>query len=404
MRELKVIDVDHSTLIVAHPDGEEFRVPIDASTMTRLRGARTEAVAVRVSPKDVQAHIRAGMSAAEVSELTGASLDFIARFEGPVLAEREFIINSALAIQTQASVDLETGDTSSAFGALINSRLRELGASGERWASWKEADGTWVVKLEFEAATIDHDARWSFEPRKHALSPLNSDASTLSQKGDLTSGIIPRLRAVPGQTGDVSPDVVGAAAPQNNVLATVSHLEFATPPQEANFHEASGHLANSIESTSSASVADEFTYETNVFVGMADLFSTTDVNVRAPDTSDNQTGTSPTADLLEALRRRRGERETTPAWLRDENASREVARNGTAEIPEQSFASPANTTSSVTGPQPFFPQLPVTPPVSAKAETRDGTGRTGSHAKRERTSMPSWDEIVFGTRAEEDPQ
>jgi len=400
MRELRIIDVDHSTLIVAHPDGEEFRVLIDGSAMTRLRGARTESVPARVSPKDVQSHIRAGLSAEEVSALTGASLDFIARFEGPVLAEREFIINSALAIETQARVNLDTGDTSSAFGALITSRIRELGATGERWASWKEADGTWVVKLEFEAATIGHDARWSFEPRKHALSPLNSDAATLSQKGDLTTGIIPRLRAVPGQTGDVTQDVTAGRASQSDVLATVSHLEFPTsehlsPSQPETAHESTIH-----ESTARASVSDEFTYETNVFVGMADLFSTTDVNVRAPDSSENQTGTSPTADLLEALRRRRGERETTPAWLRDENFSGDVARG----ISDDGTSSPTDAQTSPSGPQPFFSQLPAVPPVSAKGEVRDGTQRTGSHAKRERTSMPSWDEIVFGTRAEEDPQ
>ncbi|MBK5239030.1 MAG: DUF3071 domain-containing protein, partial [Actinomycetales bacterium] len=201
MRELKIIDVENSTVIVVHPDGEEFRVSLDAASIARLRGARSTNEAIRVSPKDVQAHIRAGMSADEVAALTGATLDFISRFEGPVLAEREFIINSALAVETQATVDIETGETSHAFGALIHSRLRELSATGERWASWKEPDGSWVVKLEFIVSEIDHDARWSFEPRKHALSPVNSEAATLSQKGDLSTGIIPRLRAV----GDVDP-------------------------------------------------------------------------------------------------------------------------------------------------------------------------------------------------------
>jgi hypothetical protein len=42
MRELKIVDVDQSTLIVAHPDGEEFRVPVDGSMMNRLRGKRSE--------------------------------------------------------------------------------------------------------------------------------------------------------------------------------------------------------------------------------------------------------------------------------------------------------------------------------------------------------------------------
>jgi hypothetical protein len=365
MRELKINIVDNSTLIVSHPDGEEFRVVVDTASLAQLRGIRSSADAVRVSPKDVQARIRSGMSAQEVAALTGASLDFISRFEGPVLAEREFIINSALAIETHATVDLETGESSRAFGALIHSRLRDLGAAGERWASWKEPDGSWVVKLEFVASDIDHDARWGFEPRKRSLAPLNSDAATLSQKGDLSSGIIPRLRAVSEtRTNAASIEaarenddaVAPTTASMRDGLATVSHLDFAT-------------------------ASEEFTYETNIFVGLADL-TESDTPESRPQ-SNGDTGTSPTADLLEALRRRRGESDAKPAWLLDELAVNTVAE-----------ASDSESESEETLPQPLF-----TDPA-----TREGAQRTGSHARRERASMPSWDEIVFGTRSEDDAQ
>lgn len=369
MRELKVIDVENSTLTVIHPDGEQFHISIDDAVLHRLRGARSGVETVRVSPKDVQFHIRAGLSTEEVAALTGASLDFISRFEGPVLAEREFIVNSALAVQTQATVDLDTGETSSAFGALIHSRLREVDASGERWASWKEADGSWVVKLEFVANSIEHDARWSFEPRKHSLSPLNSDASTLSQKGDLTTGIIPRLRAVAAASLDVDYGVDFGVDPDVRTESSLSATNREQLP-------AGGDVAMATVSHLEFSVAsEEFTYETNVFVGMADLFSTDDVSV---DEDETPSGTSPTADLLEALRRRRGEREATPAWLRDELTSGPL-------LPQEKNA-------SETAPQPLF----------TEPESNPGTQRTGSHARRERTSMPSWDEIVFGTRSDEE--
>jgi hypothetical protein len=275
------------------------------------------------------------------------------------LAERDFIINSALAVETQATVDLETGETSSAFGALIHSRLRDISATGERWASWKEPDGSWVIKLEFDSAEISHDARWAFEPRKHALTPLNSDAAALSQKGEMTTGIIPRLRAVAEEMAVVElsqDDSLLVAGPQ---LATVSHIDFSV-------------------------TSEEFTYETNVFVGMADIFDAEDGD--NPNVRSGDTGTSPTADLLEALRRRRGERESTPAWLRDELATGDPAATGRqvdndSDEPTESTAPPA-----------LFPE----------AELRPGTQRTGSHARRERTSMPSWDEIVFGTRSDEE--
>jgi hypothetical protein len=366
MRELNINHVDNSTLIVSHPDGEEFRVVVDSASLAQLRGIRSSADGIRVSPKDVQTHIRSGLSAKEVAALTGASLDFISRFEGPVLAEREFIINSALAIETHATVELETGESSRAFGALIHSRLRDLGAAGERWASWKEPDGSWVVKLEFVASDIDHDARWGFEPRKRSLAPLNSDAATLSQKGDLSSGIIPRLRAVSetdinaagtslasaeaARENDAA--VASSTASMRDGLATVSHLEFAT-------------------------ASEEFTYETNIFVGLADLTESDTPESRPQNNGD--AGTSPTADLLEALRRRRGESDAKPAWLLDELAVNTVTEASDSED---------------TLPQPLF----------TEPATREGVQRTGSHARRERASMPSWDEIVFGTRSEDDAQ
>ena len=50
-------------------------------------------------------HYVARMPYAEVAELTGADLDYVARFEGPVTAEREHIVASALAVRVYTSAD-----------------------------------------------------------------------------------------------------------------------------------------------------------------------------------------------------------------------------------------------------------------------------------------------------------
>ena len=55
----------------------------------------------KVSPREIQTHIRAGLSAFEVAELTGASVDYVERFEGPVVAERQFMVESALKVPVQ---------------------------------------------------------------------------------------------------------------------------------------------------------------------------------------------------------------------------------------------------------------------------------------------------------------
>src|SRR5690606_7878275 len=82
------------------------------------------------------------------------------------------------------------------FGGVIRRRLVDAGALGERWASWKEDGGSWIVKLTFVAEQVEHDARWSFDPKKQALAPLNNEALSLSQLGELPPSLVPRLRAV----------------------------------------------------------------------------------------------------------------------------------------------------------------------------------------------------------------
>ncbi|WP_286329235.1 septation protein SepH [Agromyces marinus] len=196
MQELKVIGVESGALIAASDDGARFRIEIDEVLQSRIRQATPEAqTGPKLSPREVQTHIRSGLSAEEVAELTGASVEYIRRFEGPVIAEREHMVTSALAVPVNAAEHTE-GDEPASFGTVLRERLAKLGAQGERWASWKDDERGWMVKLEFTADGIDHDARWSFEPRKQALHPQNTDATTLSSHGEVRGGMIPRLRAV----------------------------------------------------------------------------------------------------------------------------------------------------------------------------------------------------------------
>lgn len=337
MRELKVIDVDGADLIIADDEGEEYRVTVDETSLRRLRHSRAAEDGPRVSPKDIQAHLRAGLSNEEIAALTGASLDLIQRFESPVLAEREFIISSALAVPTQDTVTSDTGSLSSAFGSVISQRLQSLSASSERWATWKEESGNWIIKLEFSANGIEHDARWSFEPRKRTLSPVNSDASTLSQKGDLTSGLIPKLRAVAVDTSALEVTQPLTGAPQ-----APSALE---------------------------PVPDEASSESREH--------------------------SPTADLLEALRKRRNERESTPAWLKDEVSS--------VTDSHESLSQDDTIISGVT--VELDSTLSFTESLDELSSEEAHTAQNDSKPinKTGRPTMPSWDDIVFGTRSDDDP-
>jgi hypothetical protein len=198
MENVTIVGTEDDLLILATGSGERFALAIDDVLQREIRRARRrdsdDAPRVMASPREIQAHIRSGVSAAEVAELLGIGIDEVARFEGPVLAEREHIIGQALAVPVLIGSEVEP-DAQPTFGVAIHAKLAELQASAERWASWKDESG-WIIKLEFDANEVSHDARWSFDPRRSALSPLNADATQLSRQGSLPEGLIPRLRAV----------------------------------------------------------------------------------------------------------------------------------------------------------------------------------------------------------------
>lgn len=355
MQELKVIGVENGALLAASDDGARFRIEIDEVLQSRIRQAQPEQhTGPKPSPREVQSQIRSGLSAEEVAQVTGASVEYIRRFEGPVLAEREHVVTSALAVPVHVVADVDTADEPASFGGVIRERLAKLGAHGERWASWKDDERGWIVKLEFTADTIDHDARWSFEPRKQSLQPLNTEAVTLSQQGELKGGLIPRLRAV-GPDADESRFDSGAFT-----FEETEEGEFDTAP-----HLEPLPYARTAQSTSSPAAA-------RAAIKRAD---------------EPQQTLGETADLLEALRRRRGEREAASEQL---------------PMPSP-FAPPTPAESQ--NPAPAEPKPEDQPGTAARTlwGGKSGTGPVGTRgSKKGRASMPSWDEIVFGARTDDD--
>ena len=120
---------------------------------------------------------------------------------------------------------------------------------------------------------------------------------------------------------------------------------------------------------------------------------------RAP--TDNG-GSSQTADLLDALRRRRGERESAAFDEEESRATHPSSFSGTGNIRlvdvPLDFVDDGQST---TAPQPHASAAPRSESHQPDARAQAGSGRSGS-AKRGRAAMPSWDEIVFGARSDDD--
>jgi hypothetical protein len=368
MQELKVIGVEDGALVAASEDGARFRIEIDEVLQSRIRHAVPETHSgPRLSPREVQAHIRSGLSAEEVAELTGASVEYIRRFEGPVLAEREHVVTSALAVPMHAPGDPDADEPAS-FGSVVRERLAGLGAHGERWASWKDDERGWMVKLEFTADGIDHDARWSFEPRKQALHPQNADAATLSKQGEVRGGMIPRLRAVSPDdessrfdsgafTFDASDTADDDTAPQPEVAAPRTPAPASSPAA----------------ARAAIKRADE----------------------PAPPTGE-------TADLLEALRRRRGERESVTGSSERTPQPAPFAPVAPTGAQAEAQAAPAPLAPDATSTEAGAGEPDENPAGAAARALWGGKASSAARSKKGRAAMPSWDEIVFGARTDDD--
>jgi hypothetical protein len=391
MQDLRVIGVENGALLVAADDGTRYRIAIDEVLQSKLRQSVPEPGAGRkLAPKEIQAHIRSGMSAQDVASITGVPLDYIKRFEGPVLAEREFVVSSALAVPVHTAAD--TGPLGgSTFGTAIRQRLYDLGAINERWASWKEVGGGWVVKLSFTAEQIDHDARWRFEPKKSSLVPLNSEAITLSQQGELAGALVPRLRAVGDEERVPDRTRFDSGAFIDRELSDAAKVTTAPLLEPVAY----GRLSDAPQ-------------------GLADAA----IN-RAPVEQD--VASHQTADLLEALRRRRGEREAAN-FGNDGDLGRDLTRDFTSDAmaAHPSTGSIRLVEVPLPAPMPVPIPAPIGPPVaqstgsssasssSGSSSTDDVPGNTapqpiGSPRSRKgRAAMPSWDDIVFGARPDDE--
>jgi hypothetical protein len=113
----------------------------------------------------------------------------------------------------------------------------------------------------------------------------------------------------------------------------------------------------------------------------------------AESENDDQAST-PTADLLEALRKRRQERDVAPSWLTDTRVESTVTPERLVPNPvsEDLFHAVAiEVTESLELPQ-------DTEALDSEPLTETGKQR---RARKARPTLPAWDNIVFGKPADE---
>ncbi len=219
-------------LVVETDDGDQFELPIDDELRHAVRYARPKATPHvehdpgTLSPREIQQRIRAGLTAAELAEVTGMALDALEKFEPPVMAERAYI--AELAQSTRIGRD----PSSPLLGDLVLDRLAGRGVDVDTvvWDAWREVDEPWALAVDFGVDGRTVRAQWAFDHSTRSVTAEDDESRWLTET-ELLDVPIPRrhLSAVRGDDARPLPEsrpvVPHADAAEAAEIGEVGHTE-----------------------------------------------------------------------------------------------------------------------------------------------------------------------------------
>jgi len=133
-------------------------------------------------PKEIQARIRAGETVEEIADAAGIAVERVRWFEGPVLAERAYMADQAQKASVRRQGDATPGPQ---LGEIVAERMKAFGAEPDdaQWDAKKRGDGSWLVQLTFITGGRLHAAEWIFDPRRRHVLPADDNAARMSLPG-----------------------------------------------------------------------------------------------------------------------------------------------------------------------------------------------------------------------------
>lgn len=158
---------------------ERYRVPVDDRLRAALRGElgrleRKSRPDSSLSPREIQTRLRAGQNAESIAETAGVPVEWVLRFEAPVLAERGLVAEQA----RRATLSVTGGEwTGVPLGEVVDARLEADGIdpAAARWDAWRREDARWVV----EVTCGGIQAQWLWDPALQRLTVHDEAARTL---------------------------------------------------------------------------------------------------------------------------------------------------------------------------------------------------------------------------------
>ena len=170
----------HLTLV--DNDGTEFSLRISDTLRATVNQPRLSAVPSNdqeetISVKEIQRRLRAGDAPEVIAREGNTTVDKVARFSGPILQEREYILSQA------RSAGLRKDSTRldiSFLDAVVNKLVpRGVDADDLSWNTWRLPDATWHIELHYPNRDGNGIATWNFDTSRRTINPTDDNGAWL---------------------------------------------------------------------------------------------------------------------------------------------------------------------------------------------------------------------------------
>ena len=392
MQELRFVAVseDGRYAVLAVPGrSARFVLPIDERLRAVALGQTSRLAQYEIEvesplrPKEIQARIRAGETVEEIADAAGIAVERVRWFEAPVLAERAYAADQAQRASVRRHGDSTPGPR---LGEVVAERLSAIGADpdGAQWDAKKRGDGSWQVQLTFTSGGDPLVAEWVFDPRRRHVLPADDNAARMSLPG-----------AEPPQPAAPLPGEATVTRLAPRLSTTAGHGAVAGHGQgnrvriERSAGSGTGPSASGPSGTASSGTAS------SAPVPSSPAPVTPSVSVPSVSVPPVSAPPVPAEPGNDDSRSPAAERNSWPRAAGREASSASRSAADTTRENRPADARPAETAAE-------SPTLPDD--VEAQAQAADEpTGRPGRKAARgKRSSVPSWDEIMFGSSRQRD--
>lgn len=422
---------DGEHLVLVGPTGARYVVKVDEALRAAVRRDRPHLEQIQaegeLSPREIQIRVRAGESAAQIAESSGLHIEHVRKYEGPVVAERVYMATQARKARVGRTTDApELGD-------LVTDRLAARGVdiTGLEWDASRRGTNGWVVSATFIDGEEIRRARWAFTPQGQSVRALEDEARLLSETA-LIDGPIPQrpFQTVRDQVFDVEsvsplappiPATPHSAVQRDKTSALLDDLatrrgvrqpvdlsddELPTNLRDQDPYD-SGSSGNRFTDGSSAGDRTDFEATTparrNTSQLPARIYSlrpanNTEAIAGAPEpNSAVDSGANPSRSASPSQGQADGGTRLDNGASPDSGA---LPDSGVRREPHSSFAPKDENLGAVdSGLQHSHDeQANVSPETTKPASTPETPAAKPRAARKGRPQVPSWDEIVFGTK------